>query len=189
MAFTTFNLDDILEQPTQYRSEASSQPQEITDFSGLEFEDDIDNVEELASSEAIEIELPYSPEDNAETLVELINLGNIGLLTPLATWKIRRKRIGNKEALRKKQLLFEKNFNKEELTEEEKRSLELYQAYLRDKEQIEEAIPYSDDEKEALKNAAIPYFRKNKIRIEGGAAFWTQLAFIQGQRFVQIFTA
>lgn len=189
-----FNLDDILEQPTQVRSNIHNEPsEEITDFSNLQFDesDDFEEVEKFTRKEpkeAIEIDIPYDAEENAEILVELIDVANIQTLTPLAKWKLRKK-LGGKPGLRQKQILFEKKFNKEELTDGEKRDIELYQAYLKDKLEIEEAIPYTPDEKEALKTAAIPYLKQSKLRIGGGASFWTQLAMIQGGRIMQVLTA
>lgn len=180
------SLDDILEQPTQVRAESTTNhQQEMTNFSSLEFEElppaPIEQEEELDIS-------PYNAEENAEILVELIDVVNIQTLTPLARWKLRKK-LGGKTEVTRKQLLFEKKLSQSKLTEEEKRDIELYQAYLKDKAELEKAIPYTEDEKKNLKQAAIPYLMQSKLKIGGGMAFWTQLAMIQGSRIMQVLTA
>lgn len=181
------DLMEILETPTVFREEKSeNQEEEVTDFSNLEFEEtpEASTVEE---TKAIEIEI-YDPEENAEILVELLDVVNVQTLTPLARWKLSR-REGGKSKVRQRQLLFEKKMNDSELSDKEKREIELYQAYLKDKKELESVIPYSDEEKASLKKAAIPYLTASKIKIGGGAAFWTQLAMIQGSRIMQVLTA
>jgi hypothetical protein len=182
------SLDDILEQPTQVRSElTTNNQQEMTNFSSLEFEEVSSTPIEQEQEEEFDIS-PYNAEENAEILVELIDVVNIQTLTPLARWKLRKK-LGGKTEVTRKQLLFEKKLSQSKLTEEEKRDIELYQAYLKDKAEIEKAIPYTEDEKKNLKQAAIPYLMQSKLKIGGGMAFWTQLAMIQGSRIMQVLTA
>lgn len=186
------DLTEILEAPTVIRPEAHQEPKEeteITDFSGLEFSSEPAPApeDEPVEIEPVEIEI-YNAEENAEILVELIDVVNIQTLTPLARWKLT-KRQGGKPAVRKMQLLFEKKLNDSELTDPEKREIELYQAYLKDKEELERIIPYTEDEKDSLKKSAVPYLSAHKIKIGGGMAFWTQLSMIQGSRIMQVLTA
>lgn len=189
------DLTEILEAPTVIRPEVSpsNEPKEeteITDFSGLEFSSEpapAPEDEPVGEIDPVEIEI-YNAEENAEILVELIDVVNIQTLTPLARWKLT-KRQGGKPAVRKMQLLFEKKLNDSELTDPEKREIELYQAYLKDKEELERIIPYTEDEKDSLKKSAVPYLSAHKIKIGGGMAFWTQLAMIQGSRIMQVLTA
>lgn len=184
------DLSEILDAPTVYREENTSSENEITDFQNLEFEDisEVEEQEEIEESITLhEIEI-YNPAENAEILVELLDVVNVQTLTPLARWKLAR-REGGKSKVRQRQLLFEKKMNDSELTDKEKREIELYQAYLKDKKELESVIPYTDEEKASLKKAAIPYLTASKIKIGGGAAFWTQLAMIQGSRIMQVLTA
>src|SRR5690554_3763549 len=185
------DLTEILETPTVAHPEESA-PQaetEITEFSNLEFaaEPEPEPENEIAAAEPVEVEI-YNAEENAEILIELIDVVNIQTLTPLAKWKLAKKQ-GGKPVVRKMQILYEKKMNEGELTEKEKRQIELYQIYLKDKQELENAIPYTDEEKESLKQAAIPYLKSSKLKIGGGAAFWTQLAMIQGSRIMQVLTA
>src|SRR5690554_7888290 len=184
------DLMSILETPTHFREEKmdTGETQEVTDFSGFEF-DEIpeDTTLQEEKVETLEIEV-YNAEENAEILIELIDVVNIQTLTPLAKWKLAKKQ-GGKPVVRKMQILYEKKMNEGELTEKEKRQIELYQIYLKDKQELENAIPYTDEEKESLKQAAIPYLKSSKLKIGGGAAFWTQLAMIQGSRIMQVLTA
>lgn len=183
-----FTLDSILEESTQTRSESrTGNMDEVADFSSLEFEPTyVEPTYVEQEDEAINIS-PYDAEENAEILVELIDVVNVQSLTPLARWKLRKK-LGGKTEVTRKQLLFEKKLNKETLTDEEKRDIELYQAYLKDKEELDKAIPYTDEEKKNLKQAAIPYLKQTQLKIGGGMAFWTQLAMIQGSRIMQVLT-
>lgn len=182
------DLMEILETPTVFREEKSENQEEVTDFSNLEFEE---TPEETALQEekveTLEIEV-YNAEENAEILITLIDFLNIQGLTPLAKWKLAKKQ-GGKPVIRKMQLLYEKKMNEGELTEKEKREVELYQIYLKDREELENAIPFTNEEKEGLKKAAIPYLKSSKLKIGGGAAFWTQLVAVQGSRIWQILKA
>jgi hypothetical protein len=187
------NLDEILEQPTQKRSETVSQPTdtttEITDFSGLEFEPLPAKPEPVAAVDenGIEVDLSYNAEQNAEGFVDLLDFANTATLTPLAKWRLQRKQ-GGKQAIREMQLIAEKKYNKEKLTDDENRQFERYNAYLKDKEDLLEAIPYTKDEKKALVRSATAYFEKTKIKVEN-MAFWGELLIIQGQRIALILTA
>lgn len=185
------DLTNILEQPTVKRpehQETAASPEDY-DLSGLEFEKIPEPAEPVEAEEipTAEIEV-YNPEENAELLVEFIDLANVQSLTPLARWKLAKKRGGKKE-ITKMQLLYEKFLNDEKLTETEKRRVETYQLYLKEKEALEDAIPYTDEEKETLTKAAIPYMKSSKIKMGGGAAFWVQLSMIQGSRIIQVLTA
>lgn len=185
-----FNVDltSVLEEPTVIRSEVAVPKNDVPDdFSGLEFEEP--NLLQENEDAATELDLmPYDAAENAEILVELLDTFNTAALTPLARWKLTKKR-GGKNAILRMQEIAEKNFTGAELNEQEKRLLFQYNAYLKDKEELEEAIPYTVDEKERLIKAAIPYMKKSKIRIGGGMAFWTELALIQGTRIMQVLTA
>lgn len=186
------DLSTILSQPTQTRFESVSteyapEATEREALSSLEFEPIPQPVSPIPAEELIDIS-PYDAEENADILVELIDVVNIQSLTPLARWKLRKK-LGGRTEVTRKQLLFEKKINKEKLTDAEKRDIELYQAYLKDKEELEKAIPYTDEEKKNLKMAAVPYLKQHQIKVGGGFAFWTQLAMIQGSRIMQVLTA
>jgi len=185
-----FDLDDILGEPTIQRSEVHIEDDfSNDDFSSLEFEEITEEVEEIEIPE--EVEKPYTEaeaKENATMLIDLIDTVNTATLTPLARWKLRKKR-GGKDAIRKMQLVQEKQFTEKELTEAEKRLLFQYQAYLKDKEELEKAIPYTEDEREQLIRSATHYLKGKKIRISGDLSFWGELAMIQGSRLMQILTA
>lgn len=187
-----FNLDEVLEQPTVARTEAEQPKVEeaLDDFSGLEFDElpdkgEINLEDELPEGVSLS---PYDPEENAEMLVELIDSMNIAILTPLARWKLVKKR-GGKSEIRKMQVIAAKKFNAQKLSDAENRLLNQYQAYLKDKEELEHAIPYTEEEKEKLKKSATVYMKKVQMKIGGGATFWVELAVIQGSRIVEVLTA
>src|SRR5690606_30762223 len=142
--FDSINLFDVLAEPTQIRSEVN----EVIEFDeGDIFEDDHsenltfdDEPEPIEQEEEIEVvqEQPYTEAEakaNAEILVDLIDTVNVATMTPLARWKLRKKR-GGKDAIRKMQLIQEKQFANQELSEGDKRLLFQYNAYLKDKEEM-----------------------------------------------------
>lgn len=185
--FENFVLESVLEQPTEQRPEHITEVQteviDNSDVSGLEFED-------ISVEEPKEAEVSYTladAEQNAELLVGVIASVNILTMTPLARWKVKKKR-GGKHAIERMQAIAQKNFSGNELTDNEKRLLDQYNAYLADKQQLENAIPYTDDEIEALQTAAIPYCQSTKLKVNGGMAFWVQLGTMQLGRIMQILT-
>ena len=186
-----FDLSEILEQETTERSETAFINQtEQTDFSVLEFEEPIvPAVTEPAPTELLAVEYTFEEaKENAEILVELLDTINTAALTPLARWKLRKKR-GGKTALLKMQEIAEKSFSDEDLTEQEKSLLAKYNAYMRDKEQLEKDIPYTDEEKAKLVKSATSWLHRKKIRVSGDMSFWGEFAMIQGTRVLQILTA
>lgn len=183
------DLDEILGQNTLQRSEVADNSEfEEDNFSSVEFDDE--PIEAFDDEPLIE-EKPYTDaeaKENATILVELIDTVNTTALTPLARWKLRKKR-GGKEAIHRMQAVVEKEFAGVELTEQEKKLLYQYKAYLKDKEELESAIPYTEPEKEQLIRSATAYLKTKKIRISGDLSFWGELAMIQGSRIMQILTA
>lgn len=193
-----FRLEDVLEQDTVSRSEFALEPIEFNNEPSFESEinpasevNKIEFEEREIEEEEEEQETPFTLADakaSAEVLIDLIDTLNVTALTPLARWKLTKKR-GGKKSIQRMQEIAEKNFTGEELTPEEKRLLYQYNAYLADKEQLEKAIPYTEDEKQRLTNSAIPMMLKNKWKIGGGGSFAMELAMIQGTRVLQILTA
>lgn len=189
-----FDLSEILEEQTTERSENSVlEPQTEIDNSILEFDEPTDPAPEtLINAEKTELlKEEYTLEEakeNAEILVELLDTINTASLTPLARWKLRKKR-GGKTALLKMQEIAEKSFSDEDLTEQEKSLLAKYNAYMRDKEQLEKDIPYTDEEKAKLVKSATSWLHRKKIRVSGDMSFWGEFAMIQGTRVLQILTA
>ena len=195
--FEEFDLSSVLQQPTKMRTELVQDEPETVDFSGLEFETSPDLIESnpidkeadlIEDLDEEEEEEPHDPEEEAEKLVGLIQAANVLTMTPLALWKARKKR-GGKAAISKMQIIAAKNFEGAKLEKKEAEQLAKYNAYLKDKEQLENAIPYTSDELSLLKTMAIPYMKTSKIKINGGFAFWTTLAGIQAQRVIAIIQA
>lgn len=191
-----FDILDVLETPTQQRSENTPEldPFENDDFlNGLEFDTPEENIEAVEQEEepTPTIEEIYTDEDaqiNAEILVDLLDTVNTATLTPLARWKLRKKR-GGKDVVSKMSVVYEKSLKDEKLTDKEKELAWKYEAYLKDKEQLENAIPYTDDEKRKLVASAKNYVKGKKIKINADLSFWGELAMIQGSRIMQILTA
>lgn len=186
-----FNLDDVLAEPTVMRSEVAEQESvaPLEDFSGLQFEE-LPEVQEEA--EQLPVEPPYTEKEakeNAEMLVDFLDTFNTMALTPLARWKLRKKRLGEKSNVWKMQALLEKEYADEKLNEKEKRALIVYKSYLADKKELENAIPFTDAEKEKLKHSASIWLKNKRIRIGGEFGFWGEYAMIQGTRVMEILTA
>lgn len=186
-----FNLEDVLEEETVPRLEKSEQPIfETVDTSENEFSDlqFSDTHEEIEDDTAVIDNSPMTlqeAQENAEILVELLDTINTVTLTPLARWRAAKKR-GGKAAIKRMQSIAEKEYAGQELTESEKLLLARYNLYLKDKEEIENEIPYSDEEKERLTKSATTWIKTKNIRVNGGLSFWGEFAMIQGIRIMQV---
>jgi|GEM_PF-2602212 len=185
------DLSSILEQPTKVRSEVyelSDKKEQMEDLSNLVFEDEKETAENLIEQEQKQPEEPYDAEENAALLVGCIASVNDIVMTPLARWKVRHK-FGGKKTLKTYQLQFAKSFTNKKLTDQEQKLADLYTAYLKDKEEMEKAIPYTDKEIENLTRAAIPYCKQSRIKVNGGVAFWVELGSLQMERIITVLSA
>ncbi|HRO76962.1 MAG TPA: hypothetical protein PLP27_12545, partial [Crocinitomicaceae bacterium] len=124
----------------------------------------------------------------AEALVDLIDMGQTAVLTPLAKWKLSKKR-GVKGKIAQAEIIAAKSMEGEELTAKEKRLLYQYNAYLESFRRVEEKLPYTEDERERLTSAAKKYVSDNKLKVSKGLGFWGELAIIQGTRILEVVTA
>lgn len=189
-----FDLTSVLEEDTIVRSEFSEpKEEEEDDFSDLEFGDDPDDDEDSPGYVDPEqaktiVFTDADAKEGAEILVDMIDTANTMIMTPLGRWKLAKKR-GGKVGIARMQEIAEKNFAGTELSEQEKRLLYQYNAYLADKEQMEKDIPYTEEEKKRLIKSAIPMIKKMKWKVGGGGSFAMELVMIQGSRVMQILTA
>ncbi len=188
------DLEELIAQPTTQRTEGENNNEPQFEFNEIEFdslefdEPEMEDSEDFEEEEAETIDLtPYDPVEAANNLVALLTSAN-HLITPLARWKLTKKR-GGKKKIQVLQNSFSKQINGQELTEQDKKQIAMYQSYLKDKEQLEAAIPFTDDEFDTLLKQAIPYCRANKIKVGGGASFWTTYGMMQAQRVFQILQA
>lgn len=185
-----FDIDSVLEQDTITRSENFEQETEKeTDFSDLEFEDEDEEIEQ----EQEEREIVFTDADakeGAEVLVDMIDTFNTVTMTPLAKWKLQKKRgLREKGKIAEMEFIASKDFAGQKLTEAEKRKLYQYNTYLASLQKLEEVIPYTDDERKRLIKSAIPMVKKMKWKVGGATSFGLELAMIQGSRIMDILTA
>ena len=192
------DLDEVLAAPTKMRSEVSEAETDSTndfDFDGLEFEDHeeefIENEtdEALAPSTSSELKIisDADAQKGAEMAIDLIDTVNQFTLTPLAKWKLTKK-LGGKKVIKKFQEVFEKELQGEELTKKEKEFAWKYSSYLKDKEEISNVIPFSEDEREKLTKSMADYFKKKNINFSGQGSFWAEFAMIEGMKIAQVLT-
>lgn len=183
------NIDEILSEDTTQRSEATQNEDfdietSSSDLGGNDFqlsdEPEIKPEKELAD--------PYDAKSEAAKLVALISSLNNVTLTPLAIWKVKHKKGGKKE-IEKMQIVKAKEYQGKKLTEDEKRMVDNYNAYLQDKKELQNAIPYTEAETKLLNEMDIPYCASTKMKINGGMTFWTALGAIQFTRVIQILQA
>ena len=193
MELEEFDLNSLLEQGTVQRSEAAEPaPTAIPSFPGLVFEDEpVSPVADPDDDDDKEAEdnFPYNAEEAAENLVAVLSSLNY-FITPLAVWKLKKKR-GGKTAIEKMQVIYAKSLGKdaEKITEQERQQLHMYQAYLKDKEELENAMPFTEKETDELTKLAIPYCRANRIKVPKGAGFWGAYGAMQFQRVMAIIQA
>lgn len=185
MSFESFDLNSILSAPTTIRSETPVETQfaEVEEQNTLEFDEKEEIIQEVEEEQE-----PYNPEEEAEKLLGLIAAANNITMTPLALWRLKKKR-GGKQVIERMQVMKAKQFSGQKLTENEQRLIDQYDAYLLDKQQLQQAIPYTEQEMEMLKQLAIPYCQSSKLKVNSGAAFWSALGGVQLQRIFAIIQA
>lgn len=165
------SLFDVLAAPTESKTVASSfqEPVNLSDFS--EMVNPAPEVEDLEAEE----EDDYDAVHEAEKLVNLFDVGNSILLTPLAGWKLQKNR-GGKQALNAMKPAYMKRQQGEALTDKELALCASFDAYKADLILMNGEIPYSKQQREQLIKLAIPYCEKSRIKTNETFAFWTLLA-------------
>jgi hypothetical protein len=191
--FDGFDLGSVLAEPTKPRTQELPKVDIMDQFSDLVF-DDVPETKDAENSiretehvqEVEEEEEDYDPAQQAENLVAVISSANLLLLTPLAKWKLRKKR-GGREVIAAMQLAFEKKESAGlELSAEEQIKYNKYTAYLKDKAELLKEIPYTDEEEAQLQKMAEVWMKSSKMKVGDSLAFWMTLAGIQGSRIFAI---
>lgn len=189
-----FNLLDVLERPTEETTDKSTGVDIEIESPALEYIEDDSSAEtenlNFDFPDPIEKEIiePYNAANNIDALLALFGTFNAMAITPLANWKLK-KTFGGKDNITALTKSYEKSLlNKDDLTENDKARVIEFQRYLKVKAQLENDIPFSDEELQHIRNVGIPYLEKQQIRIEGGFAFYTLLAGLIGSRIITVAT-
>lgn len=180
--FEDFDLESVLSSPTAPRLETIVE-ESVQESTGLEFDSEI-----IPEAVVEEVEEEYDAVQEAEKLIAMIAAANNLLMTPLAVWKLKKKR-GGKASIARMEALKAKQFSGAELSEAEKNLVLQYDAYLRDRESLQSVIPYTKEEIQMLKELAIPYCQGSKMKINSGFAFWAALGGTQLSRIMAIIQA
>lgn len=190
-------LKDILAQPTEVKS---IQPIEIAQdilnnsdfapepFGGGFHEPDPEHSPSPEPGPAFEPEEPYDAEVEATKLVNLLNAGNTLLVSPIANFRMIKKR-GGREALDKMKAAYQKQKDGKKLSEEEDRMLSAFNSFKTDMALLNGEIPFSEKQLEILKTAAVPYCQESKMKINGAFAFWGIFGGMQTEKIIKILTA
>lgn len=198
------DLAAVLEEPTTMRSESNEGDLNPTgddfNFDNLEFEESeeehinseinsaLNPEKENEDPEPTTVQItPQEAKEGAEMLVDLIDTFNSISLTPLARWKLKKK-LGGSKVVKRMQHIFQKQLNGEKIDEKEKQILWQYNAYLKDKEEIENTIPFTTDERDKLVRSMTAYFQKKNIKFSGDYSFWGELIMIEGMKIMGILT-
>lgn len=186
-------LIDELAKPTEIKTPSVSAPEPVNlnpgDFSGVPEPTPEPPTESPSNPEPTpEPEEPYDAETEAKKLVSLCNAGNTLICSPLAVWKLKKKRGGAKE-IEKMKTAWHKRGAGMELTDREKTLALTYETYLADTKQLSGDILFTKHEIEAMEALALPYCEKSRIKINDGAAFWTTYAGFQVSKILKILTA
>lgn len=194
------NLSTILEVPTIQRPENNvEQEVENFDLSSLGFEDNHEETFDQEEHEEQEVKkapeeglkigiTPGEAREGAELFIDFLETINELGLTRVARWRMTKKR-GGKAVIKKMQSVFEKSFSDIKLTPEEQESIWKYEAYLRDKEEVEGNIPFTEKEREKLVKNCTVYFKYKNIKFAGGNSFWIDLMMIEGMKIMDVVTA
>jgi hypothetical protein len=187
-ALDVVSLTDVLSTPTKERPERDL----ITEiapqiFPNADFdEEEEEEEEEIPVNE--EPEEPYDAEREATNLINLLNAGNMLVMTPLSNLKLRKNR-GGKAGMERMKLAYEKSQHGQELTEHEKNLVLQFESYKRDLMLLSGEIPYSEQQMQMLKTAAIPYCEATKFKSNAGLAFWGIFASVQMEKIIKVIQA
>lgn len=186
----TGQLEELLSVPTPNRTELGQVTETVEELERpLDFDVDFEKVEELEAIDSEEEEEePRNYKEDAQNLVALISSVNQLVVPPIAKGVLQKRR-GGKKTIKSLQALFEKDAQGKDLTEKEQSRLNTYLSYLRDKDEITKAIPYTEEEEKLLVSMAEPFVKASGFKVGGGAAFFGALAAIQGQRIISIIQA
>ncbi len=179
------SLFDVLAAPTESKTVSSSfqEPVNLSDFSEkVDFAPEIEEVEEVEEID------DYDAELEAKKLINLFDVGNSLLLSPLAFWKLEKNR-GGKEALNAMKPAYMKRMQGKELTEQEEKLCASFDTYKADMMLINGEIPFSKQQKDQLMELAIPYCEKSRIKTNDNLAFWVLLAGMEIGKVTKILRA
>lgn len=176
------SLFDVLSAPTAAKSNNSTpDPVNEADFN-LEFEKPVHDVLDDP------IEDDYDAEAEAEKLINLIDVGNTIVLSPIAGFKMNRSR-GGKAAFNKMRDAFMKKNAGKKLTESEEELLTAFENYKRDLQLLNGEIPFSKQQKEILMKLAVPMCESTRFKANDKMAFWVMLGGYEIQKIIKIIQA
>lgn len=176
------SLFDILSAPTAAKT-TNDNPDPINedDFK-IEFANPVREEEETF------VEDDYDAEAEAEKLVNLIDVGNTIVLSPIAGFKMNRSR-GGKAAFNKMRDAFMKKNAGKKLTESEEELLTAFENYKRDLQLLNGEIPFSKQQKEILMKLAVPMCESTRFKANDKMAFWVMLGGYEIQKIIKIIQA
>jgi type I site-specific restriction endonuclease len=188
-ALDVVSLTDVLSAPTKERPERAIVEETIhqTVFNNTDFEEEEEEEEEIQTTQQ-EPEEPYDAEREATNLINLLNAGNMLVMTPISNFKLRKNR-GGKAGMERMKMAYEKSVRGQELTEHEKNLVLQFESYKRDLMLLSGEIPYSPQQMEMLKTAAIPYCEATKFKSNAGFAFWGIFASVQMDKIIKVIQA
>lgn len=182
-------LKDIFSQPTETKTINPSTEQSLVNT--LDFAPEPSNGtfhESQPDPIPVEPVEPYDAEAEAEKLVGMLNAGNTVLVSPLANWRMIKKR-GGREGLEKMKAPYMKKMKGEKLSEEEEVLYKSFESFQADMKLLNGEIPYSEQQLEAMKKLAVPYCQESQIHINGGLAFWIAVSGMQIEKIIKVLTA
>lgn len=177
------SLFDVLADTTQERSEGvSHEAINVADFN------EIPAPVDAPEPEPEEDEEPYDATVEATKLVNLLNVGNMVVLMPLAGVKMQKSRAGGKKGLERMKIAYQKSADGKKLTPTDEKLVQQFELYKQDLALLHGEIPFSKAEHDALLLAATSYCESSKIRVNATAAFWGVLAGYETSRIIKILT-
>ncbi|HZH69270.1 MAG TPA: hypothetical protein VFD80_02320 [Flavobacteriaceae bacterium] len=187
-------LTDVLSQPTQTRTEEKEEietnfePQIKQDDFSPHLEESLNAIEETKTeieSEEEEEELDFDAEESAESAIDIIDVIQQGIFTPVSFIKLQ-KRFGGKDRINQLKASFIKKTNGEEMSKEEEAEAMQYEVFDEKIKEIREEIPFNEVDVAALKPSTIKYCERKGIDVNENLAIGAGLVKVLSGRLVNI---
>ena len=193
------NLIDELAAPTKERV-ASPTPSEfeqkeisvnLSDFTPSAMVSDEEPSEPSAPAQLMEEPIEdvprVSPEESAESIIDIINVASSTIFIPLIGKKLRNK-FGSDVMENAKEALLKELADPTSLSDDEKVLISKYNRFKAIMKETSGKIPFSDEEIQQLRPSTIRLCAKHGIQVNENIAFGANIIKVMGTRIVDIVT-
>lgn len=176
-------FSDILAKESKPKESSTSAEETTFEPKATINEDDF--VDYVPVAEIDKDSIPYNAKEHSESLVNMINGGNVVVMTPIAHWKLI-KLYGGRANVNKMRVAFQKKNEGKELSEQEEKLATAYTEFSAKTNLVKEAVPYTHSEMEMLKKASMPMLERSKTKVSADWAFWVTLLGVQTDKIFKV---